>query len=40
MLGRADEALYKAKHEGRNKVITLSMPVEPMPPEIPASAVH
>jgi diguanylate cyclase (GGDEF)-like protein len=28
MLGRADEALYKAKNDGRNQVLALGMPIE------------
>ena len=27
MLGRADEALYKAKNDGRNQVVALPMPL-------------
>ena len=40
MLGRADEALYKAKHDGRNKVVALPMPVNEKPVAQPAPAAH
>ena len=36
MLGRADEALYKAKNDGRNNVVALPMPVEAILVEAPA----
>jgi diguanylate cyclase (GGDEF)-like protein len=36
MLGRADEALYQAKNQGRNKVVTLPMQAAPKPTPVPA----
>ena len=40
MLGRADEALYMAKNQGRNKVVALPMPVGQPAAPVPVSVAH